>query len=144
MSKHAKHVEPSLTKVWNCSRVCRKIRKIEIMPPITEHDVCCRVVKKLEKVRMLSYSFAWNVWVRRVKSQQLKESVAVRLRQIHVSAIYWEVWKKHMEERPVRIKQLLSIVICWEVWKELMETSKAFDEFYAEWQDRKEPNIIIC
>ena len=143
MSKHAKHVEPSLTKVWNFSRVCRKTRKIEIMPPITEHDVCCRVVKKLEKVRMLSYSFAWKQWVRRVKSQQVKESGAVKIRQIHVSAICWEVWKRHME-RPVRIRQLHSTVICWEVWKERMERSKAFDEFYAEWQHRKEPNIIIC
>jgi hypothetical protein len=114
------------------------------MPAITEYDVRCRAVKKLEKVRMrLSCRFAWNEWVRRIKSHQVKESVAVRLREIHVSAIYWEVWKKHMV-RPVRIRQLHSTVICWEVWKERMERSKAFDEFYAEWQHRKEPNIIIC
>jgi hypothetical protein len=84
-------------------------------------NVFTRVYRKLKGVCMyFRYSFAWKEWVRRVELRRVKESQLVEFRQLH------------------------STVICWEVLKERTERSKAFDEFYAEWQHNEEPNIIIC
>jgi hypothetical protein len=158
MSKRAKHVEPSLTKVWICSGVCRKRQKIDIdiMPCIKElysRDGCGRAVKKLRDLNERSiYISIWKTWKRRITLFKVKRSIYISI---------WKTWKRRITlfkvKRRLRIdvKALLSldsvyntvfldpnIKLCWQALVQNISESKASWQSYDYWEAHSHPDIM--
>jgi len=136
MSKRAMHVEPSLTKVWICSKVYRRIPKIDIMPRIKElysRDGCGRAVKKLRDLNERSiYISIWKTWKRRITLSKVKRRLVIEVKALlSLDSVYNSVFLDP------------NIKLCWQAWVQYTSESKAFRKFYAYWTAQLRPDIVV-